>query len=178
MIGLPARFACAAAALVLPLAAATALPTSTASGATPTLLSQGQPAAASSTGGSAYAASNAFDGKTSTRWASVSHVDPQWLRVDLRATASVSSVKLIWDLSCATAYQIQVSTDGSTFTTVYSTTTGKGGTETIAVKASGRYVRMYGTKRCRDRGYSLQEMQVFGTAGSGSGSGPFGDANL
>jgi hypothetical protein len=128
----------------------------------PALLSQGRPALASSEGGSSYVAKNAFDGSTSTRWASVSHVDPQWLRVDLGASKAISRVALTWDASCATNYQLQVSADGATFTTVYSTTTGDGGVDDIALKATGRYVRMFGTKRCRDAGYSLQEMQVFG----------------
>jgi chitinase len=128
-----------------------------------TLLSQGKAASASSEGSTGYAAKNAFDGSTATRWASVSHVDPQWLRVDLGASHALSSVKLTWDLSCATSYSIQVSTDGSTFTTVYSTTTGDGGVDSIPVSATGRYVRMFGTARCRDMGYSVEEMQVYGS---------------
>jgi 3D (Asp-Asp-Asp) domain-containing protein len=132
------------------------------SGGGSTLLSKGKPALASSEGGSGYVAKNAFDGSTSTRWASVAKKDPQWLRVDLGSKKTIHKVKLIWDLSCARSYKIQVSNDGSTFTTVYSTTTGPGGTESISVSTSGRYVRMYGTVRCRSTGgYSLQEMQVY-----------------
>jgi hypothetical protein len=135
-------------------------------GSTPTdsLLSQGRPSSASSDGGSGYVAANAFDGSTSTRWASISKVDPQWLRVDLGSTQTVTHVKLIWDLSCAPSYQVQVSADGSTFTTIFSTTTGDGGTDDLTgLSGSGRYVRMLGTTRCRTSyGYSLQEMQVFG----------------
>jgi hypothetical protein len=45
---------------------------------------------------------------------------------------------------------------------VYTTTTGKGGTEVIRFKpASARWVRMYGTKRTTPFGYSLWEMRVF-----------------
>jgi hypothetical protein len=127
-----------------------------------TLLSQGQPVLASSEGGSGYVATNAVDGNSATRWASISHVDPQWIRVDLGATKAISKVSLQWDLSCATAYQVQTSNDASTWTTAYSTTTGKGGTEDLALTASGRYVRMFGSVRCRDAGYSLQEFRVFG----------------
>jgi hypothetical protein len=126
------------------------------------LLSQGRPVLASSEGGSGYVATNAVDGNSATRWASISHVDPQWIRVDLGATKAISKVSLQWDLSCATAYQVQTSNDASTWTTAYTTTTGKGGTEDLALTASGRYVRMYGTARCRDAGYSLQEFRVYG----------------
>jgi hypothetical protein len=128
------------------------------------LISQGKPVTASSEGGTGYVAANAVDGNTATRWASVSHVDPQWIRVDLGATMNVSKVSLIWDVSCASAYKIQVSNDDATYTDVYSTTTGAGGTENLTVSGSGRYVRVFGTVRCRDAGYSLQEFQVYGAA--------------
>src|SRR4051794_1088796 len=136
--------------------------------AAPALLSQNKPVTASSEGGSGYAAKYAVDGSTSTRWASVRDADPQWIYVDLGATARLSEVKLVWDLSCATAYQVQTSGDHTSWTTVYSTTTGDGGTDDLTVPGSARYVRVYGTQRCRatsSYGYSLQELQVYGTAG-------------
>jgi glucose/arabinose dehydrogenase len=149
--------------------------------ATPTLLSQNRPATASSEGGSGYVAKYAVDGSTSTRWASVRDADPQWIYVDLGATAQISEVKLIWDLSCATSYQVQASGDHASWTTIYSTTTGDGGTDDLAVSGSGRYVRVIGTKRCRATsgyGYSLQEFQVYGTSGSGDTQAPTTPGNL
>ena len=68
------------------------------------------------------------------------------------------------------AYQIQTSNDGSAWTPVYSTTTGPGGTETLNVTGSGRYIRMYGTARNTGYGYSLWEFQVYGTMGTGGGT--------
>jgi hypothetical protein len=62
-----------------------------------------------------------------------------------------------------TAFQIQTSNDGTTWTTIYSTTTSTGGVQTIPVTGSGRYVRMYGTKRSTGYGYSLWEFQVYGS---------------
>ena len=53
------------------------------------------------------------------------------------------------------------------WTTIYSTTTVAGGTETLSVTGSGRYIRMYGTARASGYGYSLYEFQVFtGTGGT------------
>ncbi|SDO21970.1 galactose-binding domain-containing protein [Actinacidiphila guanduensis] len=132
------------------------------------LLSQGRPATSSSTEGDGYAAANAVDGNTATRWAS-SWSDPQWLQVDLGASATLDKVVLAWE-NYATAYQIQVSDDASHWTSVYSTTTGSGGTQTLAVSGSGRYVRMYGTMRQNGYGYSLWEFQVYGTAGGSGGT--------
>ncbi len=70
---------------------------------------------------------------------------------------------LNWETAYATAFQIQPSNDGSTWTTIYSTTTGTGGVQTLPVNGSGRYVRMYGTQRATQWGYSLWEFQVSGT---------------
>ncbi|HXA60534.1 MAG TPA: glycoside hydrolase family 64 protein, partial [Streptosporangiaceae bacterium] len=47
-----------------------------------------------------------------------------------------------------------------TWTPIYSTTTGTGGTQTLNVTGYGRYVRMYGTARATPYGYSLWEFQV------------------
>ncbi|GLY92217.1 discoidin domain-containing protein [Actinoallomurus iriomotensis] len=133
--------------------------------AAPALLSQGKPAVASSVENAVTTAAAAVDGDTSTRWSSAAS-DPQWLQIDLGASATVSQVVLNWETAYATAFQIQVSGDANTWTTVYSTTTGTGGTQTLNVTGSGRYVRMYGTARATQYGYSLWEFQVYGTSGS------------
>ncbi|MCR6487600.1 PQQ-dependent sugar dehydrogenase [Amycolatopsis sp. OK19-0408] len=132
------------------------------------LLSQGKPVTASSAGG-CCPAPDAVDGDSATRWASAAGVDPQWIYVDLGAAAHVSRVRLQWDASCATAYEIDTSNDHAAWTRIYSTTAGKGGVEDLtSLDGTGRYVRVYGTKRCRtdaSKGYSLQEFGVYGSTG-------------
>jgi hypothetical protein len=108
------------------------------------------------------ACANAVDGNTATRWGSA-FSDPQWIYVDLGATHSVSRVVLNWEAAYGKSFQIQTSPNGTTWTSIYSTTTGAGGIQTLAVTGSGRYVRMYGTTRATAYGYSLWEFQVFGT---------------
>ena len=130
-----------------------------------TLLSQGRPAIASSTESASFPASAAVDGDGGTRWSSA-FADPQWLQVDLGSPATISQVVLNWETGYATGFQIQTSTNATTWTTVYSTTTGTGGTQTLTVSGTGRYVRMYGTARATAYGYSLWEFQVYGTASS------------
>ncbi|MEY9962728.1 hypothetical protein ABIA33_000754 [Streptacidiphilus sp. MAP12-16] len=132
-----------------------------------TLLSQGKTATASSVEAAGTPASAAVDGNTTTRWSSA-FSDPQWLEVDLGSTAQISQVVLNWEAAYATAFQIQTSADGTTWTSVYSTTTGTGGVQTLNVTGSGRYVRMYGTQRATPYGYSLWEFQVYGTLGGSS----------
>jgi hypothetical protein len=141
-----------------------------------TLLSQGMPATASSLENASFPASAAVDGNTSTRWSSA-FSDPQWLQVDLGSVSTISQVVLDWETAYATAFQIQTSTDGTNWTSIYSTTTGTGGTQTLNVTGTGRYVRMYGTARATQWGYSLWEFQVYGTAGT-SGSCNTTDAAL
>ena len=126
-------------------------------------LSQGRPVTASSVQpDSPWVAANAVDGNLGTRWSSA-WSDPQWLEVDLGATHTVTKVVLYWERAFATAFQIQVSDNGTSWTDIYSTTTGTGGAQTLQVHGSGRYIRMYGTQRGTQWGYSLWEFQVFGT---------------
>jgi hypothetical protein len=139
--------------------------TVTGGGGAETLLSQGRTATASSTESTSYPASAAFDGNlTGTRWAS-KETAAEWLRVDLGATKAVSHVKLTWEAAYGKAYSVQTSPDGTTWTTIYSTTTGNGATDDLTgLSGTGRYVRMNGVTRGTAYGYSLYEMQVYGTA--------------
>jgi beta-glucanase (GH16 family) len=131
-------------------------------GSTSTNLAQGKPTTASSTENAGTPASAATDGNTGTRWSSA-FSDPQWVRVDLGATHSISRVALNWEAAYAKAFQIQTSNDGSSWTTIYSTTTGAGGNQSINVSGSGRYVRVNGTQRATQYGYSLWEFGVYGS---------------
>ena len=135
-----------------------------------TLLSQGKTATASSQENAGTPPSAAVDGDQNTRWSSA-FADPQWLQVDLGAVDAVGQVVVTWESAFAKAYQIQLSTDGSAWTTAYSTTTGAGGTETLTVTGNARYVRLYGTQRATGYGYSVFEFQVYGTGSSDSGCG-------
>ncbi|GGK84474.1 DUF1996 domain-containing protein [Mangrovihabitans endophyticus] len=130
-----------------------------------TLLSQGRPALASSQENGESPAAAAFDGRTETRWGS-QWSDPQWVRVDLGGTATISRVVLQWEAAYARAFQIQTSPDGSAWTSIYSTTGGSGGTQTLNLSGTGRYVRMYGTQRGTGYGYSLYEFKVYGSLSS------------
>ena len=126
------------------------------------LLSQGRPVTASSVQpGSTWVAANAVDGNTGTRWSS-DFSDPQWLEVDLGAEHTDHQGRARLGTAYAVAFQIQVSDDGTTWTDIYSTTTGTGGSQTLPVSGTGRYVRMYGTQRATQWGYSLWEFQIFG----------------
>jgi hypothetical protein len=127
-----------------------------------TNLAQGRTATASSAESASFPAPNAVDGNLGTRWSS-GFGDPQWLQVDLGGSRSICKVTLNWENAYGTAFQVQTSNDANTWTTVYSTTTGTGGVQTLNVTGAGRYVRVYGTARATQWGYSLWEFQVYGT---------------
>ena len=76
------------------------------------LLSANRPATASSIESAAFPASNAVDGNPGTRWSSA-FSDPQWLQVDLGATATLSSVVLDWEAAYSRTFNLQASANGS-----------------------------------------------------------------
>jgi hypothetical protein len=79
---------------------------------------------------------------------------------------SINSVVLTWEDAYASAYSIQVSSDGQNWTDVYKTTNGAGGVDNIKFPpVTARGVRMYGTQRGTKFGYSLFSFQVFGPKG-------------
>src|SRR5579875_3691038 len=117
---------------------------------------------------------------------------PQWITIDLQAPCQVESVVLVfeatisdpvwvpapgsnpyvnttgWEImsSCATAFQIDVSVDGTTWSTVYQTTSGTGGVVHIplAAPASAQWVRMTATEQSNDTPLQVNSFQIYGTS--------------
>ncbi|WP_406207699.1 discoidin domain-containing protein [Kitasatospora sp. NBC_01560] len=134
---------------------------------------QGRPATASSTENGGTSAANAVDGDAGTRWSSA-FSDPQWLQVDLGSVRQICRVVLNWEAAYGRSYQIQTSDDGVAWRTAYTNGNSTGGTETLAVSGSGRYVRMNGLTRATGWGYSLWEFQVNTADGPVQGGGDLG----
>jgi hypothetical protein len=127
-------------------------------------LALNKPALASSIEAGTFPAAAAFDGNLGTRWSSA-FADPQSIQVDLGATFRITRVVLRWEAAFGRAYQVQVSSNGTTWTTIRSTTAGPGGVEDLTVNGTGRFVRLLGTTRATPWGYSLWELEVFGNPG-------------
>jgi hypothetical protein len=127
-----------------------------------TVLSRNRPVTVSSTEAGGNVAANAVDGNAATRWSSL-YADPQWITVDLGSVRPVSRVRLQWEVAYGRAYQVQISNDNANWTNLSSTTTGDGGVDDLTVAGTGRYVRVYGTARATQWGYSLFEFDVYGT---------------
>ncbi|HEY4414910.1 MAG TPA: glycoside hydrolase family 3 C-terminal domain-containing protein [Verrucomicrobiae bacterium] len=115
------------------------------------------------------AAKMATDGNTSTYWES-RNSDPQWLTVDLGQARAIDEVRLKWandrfGNSFASAYAIQVSTDGKSWTDVYHTTTGNGGDEKVTFPATtASWVRLFCQQRASHNGYKVVSFEVFPAA--------------
>ncbi len=127
-------------------------------------LALNHPATSSSDYSPQYAAAYAVDGNSATRWSS-QFSDPQWIAVDLGGIYVVNEIKLTWETAYGADYEIQMSYDGVSWFTVAAITGGIGGVDDIAQGGSGRYLRVYGTRRGTEWGYSLWSLEVYGTPG-------------
>jgi hypothetical protein len=127
-------------------------------------LALNRPGTASTATGS-FVAGNAFDASITTRWESA-YADPQWVYVDLGNTYNVNRVKITWETAMAKDYEIQVSTNATSWTTI-KTVTGNSVTvnDHTGLTGSGRYVRIYGTARTTTYGYSIFGVEVYGSGG-------------
>ncbi len=128
-------------------------------------LAIGATATASGQESSSTAAAYAIDGNTSTRWASGgwdTMSQPKWIQVDLGAVRTITGVNILWEWAAAKGYQIQVSSDGTNWTTAATVTDGAQGWKNTALSATGRYVRINCTTAATSWGYSMFELQIMG----------------
>ena len=102
----------------------------------------------------------AFDDNIATRWQSESR-DNEWLAVDLGAPQRIGRVRLGWETAFASAYRIEVSDDGQSWRTVYTTNQSEGGSESISfAPVTARFVRVFAVKRAIEFGPSLFDFEV------------------
>jgi CxxC motif-containing protein (DUF1111 family) len=103
----------------------------------------------------------AIDHDGGTRWSS-GFSDDQWLVLDFGRTQAINRVRIDWENAHASSYLLQVSDDNSNWTTIKSVDNSQGGTEDWGnLGAQGRYLRMQGTRRSGQYGYSIFEIQAF-----------------
>lgn len=108
-----------------------------------------------------YEAAKAVDGNTGTWWWAKS-TSSHSLRVDLGSSLSLSKVSIDWGTYYAKSYQVQTSTDGSSWATVASTTSGNGGMREHAFTArTAKHVRIYCSSASSSNGYAIRELGVF-----------------
>jgi M6 family metalloprotease-like protein len=107
---------------------------------------------------------NAVDGNLNTRWSSA-YTDPQYLIVDLGANYTINRVKISWEAAYARYFQIQLSNDNISWTTIKDVANNTSLTNDLTnLSGTGRYVKMYGINRATSYGYSIYEFEVYGSA--------------
>jgi endoglucanase Acf2 len=128
----------------------------------------------------------ATDGNPGSRWES-KFADPQQLTVDYGSVSPINTMTIAWENASANTYQLLGSTDGTTWTTIQALgpfptlPAGQNRTDVIPVNGSYRYLRMAGTSRTTQYGYSIYEFTACSSAAPASTpteSAPAGCHNL
>ncbi len=134
-------------------------------------LALNKPASASSTEQVSYVGvQDANDGDSSTRWSS-DFADNQWWQLDLGSVQTVDQVIVNWEAAYGAEYRIEGSTDGSSWTTLWSGgATGSGILQHDFAAADARYVRFYGVTRATRWGFSFWDFEVRNTGSTTGGS--------
>jgi hypothetical protein len=113
---------------------------------------------------------NTLDGDPSTRWSDQG--DGVWIRYDLGSTQTVGSVSIAWYQgdTRAETFDIQVSDNGSEWTTVLDAKRTTGTTASAVAydiaDASGRYVRVVGHGNTYNDWTSIADTAILGADGS------------
>ena len=127
----------------------------------PSSLTEGCAAIASSVYQPAYRAENAVDGDQSSYWSSAFQ-DDAWLAIRLGSVMRISRVNIVWEAAFAKAFAVEISTDGDTWTEVYKTVAGKGGTTRISfAPTEAGHIRVVCAKRGTAWGNAIRELQAF-----------------
>jgi hypothetical protein len=145
---------------------------------TETALSEtGWTASSNTSSSSADAPANAIDGNTSTRFSSdADQASGMWFQVNLGSAQTFNQIEMNAGGSSgdyARGYNVEVSTDGSTFTSV-ATGTGTSSPQTVTfASTTAQYIRVVLTAGVSTNWWSIAEFTAY-TSGSGSAAPPTG----
>ena len=113
---------------------------------------------------------NAVDGDSDTRWTSnrANGYDlNEWIVVDLQGTYTLNRVEIDWEAAAGAVYEVQVSMDGETYTTVAAVNDGKASENRVISfePTEAAYLKINCTKKVSNRyGYSIWELRAFKAA--------------
>ncbi|MEM8899431.1 MAG: discoidin domain-containing protein [Bacteroidota bacterium] len=117
--------------------------------------------AVSSSSSTSSSADLVNDGDAETRW--FSQENEAWVYIDLLASYNVCRVVLNWEAAYASAFDIQVSLDAESWTTVQSISQNASLNQEFFLDDVGRYVRIYAREAAFPVGVALWEMEVYGS---------------
>ncbi|SHI30787.1 glycosyl hydrolase [Pseudobutyrivibrio xylanivorans] len=137
-----------------------------------------RPVTVSSVEGAGLEGSKLVDADGNTRWSS-QYQDNQYVIVDLGQSKSISKVRIDWEAAYASQYQIQISNDNSSWTTVYENYNANGSDAVIDFNpVNARYVKIYCIKRATSYGFSIYEFEIYENSSSQNTSTNNGTANV
>lgn len=148
-------------------------PTGTPPGETRDLALDGTTTAKSSYNATTFAPGNATDGDSTTRWGSYyTRTGPaydnraDWIQTELAEASRIHTIVLNWEAAYGKKYLLQVSNDGTAWTTIYEGAATKVGAQDVVVDTpeAWRFVRMQGVETAGIYGYSLFDFEVWGAA--------------
>jgi chitinase len=127
-----------------------------------------KPVTVTSVEGTGLEGSKAVDGNGTTRWAST-YVNNQNFVVDLGANYSINRIKIVWEAAYAKDYQIQVSTNNSTWTTIkeFWGKSSAAADDYTGLNSTARWLKVYCINRATQYGFSIFEFEAYGTATGG-----------
>jgi hypothetical protein len=132
-----------------------------------------KPATASSVEIPVLAPENAVDGDPATRWSSAAG-DNEYITIDLQKRFQLCAIKILWEASLAQDYLVQISDNGTEWNTSLTVKGNASQENYFSLADSGRYVRIQCLKRGFGAGYSIFEIEVFGSEAYGNCGAPTG----
>lgn len=108
----------------------------------------------------ANVAANAMDGNRETLWHSGKN-DAALIELETKKKKNIGGIFLNWGEDYATAYYIDVSSNGKNWTTVYKRIGGTGGLDKIYVNIMGKpYIRIRCENSDKGKGYAMKEIDL------------------
>jgi hypothetical protein len=111
---------------------------------------------------------DAIDGTHTTRWSSKPKRDPSWLMLELKEPKRLTSVRVQWETAAARKYAIELSDDGTNWTSVASVEDGANDEqrEVYFTPTTARFLRLLCLERTTEWGYSIEELTLNPGAGA------------
>lgn len=116
------------------------------------------PAVTASSDSGECPASNAYDQNRASRWSS-EFSDSHWIEIDFGEEKDLVGLILFWEAAYGSSYEIVCSKDRQSWTSVFKTDKGDGGTDDILFERTrARFLKINCTRRGTAWGYSLFEV--------------------
>lgn len=128
-------------------------------------IARGKTAIACHSESAALTPDKALDGNSSTRFAAGGACsDKTWYMLDLGDNFDLSKVRINWEAAHPSAYVLEVSKDGQTYTELKTVTDAPAGWVETPVSGTGRFLRIREvTRALAPYGFSMWDLEVYGT---------------